>query len=219
MHNIQDERGVLCPAPDPGRLRLGRLLPLEEPGGPGGWLLDLQVFQGAGSDTAHLGCQGLVERAHATAGVCKAMGEGSRREHCSSQHCLPWWAAAPQTQNLINAAATRVWDTLTTQFPNINTIVSCGIYLPFSSQAGKVLKLRQGLENENHRCLQLFALITSSNATPEKSHIPPFLAQVCVALAGPVLTATPRDTGEHSELIPDGSPCILEQNLFLVSHM
>lgn len=63
VHNIQDERGVLCPAPDPGRLLLRRLLPLEEPRSSGGRLLDFEVLQGAGSDTARLGCQGFMERA------------------------------------------------------------------------------------------------------------------------------------------------------------
>lgn len=69
VHDIQDERGVLCPAPDPGWLLLWRLLPLEEPRGSGGRLLDFKVLQGAGSDTARLGCRRFMERAYPTTRV------------------------------------------------------------------------------------------------------------------------------------------------------
>jgi len=37
---------------------------------------------------------------------------------------------------------------------------------------------------ENHRRLQLFALIIPSKAMSEKSHIYPFLAQLCTVLTG-----------------------------------
>lgn len=65
-----------------------------------------------------------------------------------------------QHKNLINAPATADLGPGYTQNPipppslNTNAVVSQVIYLPCSSQAGKVLKLRQGLERENHRCLQ-----------------------------------------------------------------
>lgn len=69
VHNVQDEGRVLGPAPGPCWLLLGGLLPLQESGCPGQWLLGLQVLQGAGGDEAGLGRQGLVEGAQATGGV------------------------------------------------------------------------------------------------------------------------------------------------------
>lgn len=69
VHNVQDEGRVLGPAPAPHWLLLWGLLPLQEPGGPGQWLLGLKVLQGAGGDAAGLGRQRLVEGAQPTGGV------------------------------------------------------------------------------------------------------------------------------------------------------